>query len=69
MSINSPELPEILRWNPHWFVDPVPEWWLRDIGVEIQRELLAIRLQTAQKVLQAQAEGLAQAAAIVSKAR
>jgi hypothetical protein len=69
MSIDGPELPEVLRWNPHWVFDPVPEWWLREIGVEIQRELVVIRLQTAQKVLEAQAEGLARAAALVAKTR
>ncbi len=59
------ELPDLLRWNPGIIYDPVPEWWLRDVDAQVQRELVAIRLETVQKVLQAQAEGLAAAARIL----
>jgi hypothetical protein len=59
------ELPDLLRWNPGIIYDPVPEWWLREVDAQVQRELVAIRLETVQKVLQAQAEGLAAAARIL----
>jgi hypothetical protein len=56
------ELPSVLRWRPGIIYDPVPEWWMREIEAELQKELVAIRLETAQKMLQVQAEGLAAAA-------
>jgi hypothetical protein len=55
------ELPGLLQWNPGIIYDPVPEWWLREIDAQLQRELVAIRLETMQKILQVQAEGLAAA--------
>ncbi len=63
------EMPEVLRWNPRWNVDPIPEWWLREVGADVQRQILAIQLETVQAVLTAQAEGLGRAAALVNKAR
>jgi hypothetical protein len=55
------ELPGLLRWNPGIIYDPVPEWWLREVDGQLQRELVVIRLETMQKILQVQAEGLAAA--------
>jgi hypothetical protein len=63
------EMPEVLRWNPHWIADPIPEWWLREVGLDVQRQILAIRLETVQAVLTAQAEGFGRAAALVNKAQ
>jgi hypothetical protein len=37
--------------------------------VDLQRQILAIRLETVQAVLTAQAEGFGRAAALVNKAR
>jgi hypothetical protein len=59
------DLPRVLGWNPGIIADPVPEWWLREIDAQSQREFMAIRLETMQKVLQVQAEGLAAAARIL----
>jgi hypothetical protein len=59
------ELPDLLGWNPGIIYDPVPEWWLREVDAQVQRELVAIRLETVQKILQAQAEGLAAAARVL----
>jgi hypothetical protein len=55
------ELPGLLQWNPGIIYDPVPEWWLRGIDAQLQRELVVIRLETMQKILQVQAEGMAAA--------
>jgi hypothetical protein len=55
------ELPGLLQWNPGIIYDPVPEWWLRQLDAGLQRELVVIRLETMQKILQVQAEGLATA--------
>jgi hypothetical protein len=55
------ELPRVFWWNPGIIADPAPEWWLREIEAGSQREFMAIRLETTQKILQAQAEGLAAA--------
>jgi hypothetical protein len=59
------ELPSLLQWRPGIIYDPVPEWWLREIDAQLQRELVAIRLETVQKILQVQAEGLAAAAKVL----
>jgi hypothetical protein len=59
------DLPPVLQWQPGIIADPVPEWWLRGIDVELQKELVAIRLETTQKVLQVQAEGLAAATRVL----
>lgn len=63
------DLPEKLAWDFRHIADPVPEWWLREIGIELQREILVIRLETAQRVLQAQAEGFAAAAKLIAGPR
>lgn len=55
------ELPAVLQWNRIIIYDPVPEWWLREADAQLQRELMAIRLETMQKILQVQAEGLSAA--------
>ena len=55
------ELPGLLQWNPGIIYDPVPDWWLRELDTGVQRELVAIRLETMQKILQVQADGLAAA--------
>lgn len=55
------ELPGVLQWNRIIIYDPVPEWWLREADAQLQRELVVIRLETMQKILQVQAEGLAAA--------
>ena len=59
------ELASVLQWNPHLYYDPVPEWWLRGLESRLVAEIVAIRLDTAQKVLAVQAEGLAQAAKLI----
>jgi hypothetical protein len=59
------DLPRVLGWNPGIIADPVPEWWLREIDVQLQREFMAIRIETMQKILQVQAEGLAAAARVL----
>ena len=61
------ELPGLLQWNPGIIYDPVPEWWLRGIDAELQREFVAIRLETMQKTLQVQAEGLAAAVKVLRR--
>ena len=61
------ELPALLQWNPGIIYDPVPEWWLRGIDAQLQREFVAIRLETMQKILQVQAEGLAAAAEVLRR--
>ncbi len=55
------DLPAALQWNRIIIYDPPPDWWLRDIDARTQRELTVIRLETMQKILQVQAEGLAAA--------
>ena len=55
------ELPAVLQWNRIIIYDPVPEWWLREADAQLQRELVVIRLETMQKILQVQAEGLSAA--------
>jgi hypothetical protein len=55
------DLPAVLQWNRIIIYDPVPEWWLRAADAQLQRELMAIRLETMQKILQVQAEGLSAA--------
>lgn len=59
------ELAKILQWNPGLVYDPVPEWWIRELGEEVQRELIAIRLETLQRVLQANVDGLGKATEIL----
>ncbi len=59
------ELPDILKWQPGVIYDPIPEWWIRGLDVRVQAELIAIRLETTQKILQVQAEGLATAAKVL----
>ena len=55
------DLPTALQWKRIIIYDPVPEWWLHEADTQLQRQLVAIRLETMQKVLQVQAEGLAAA--------
>jgi hypothetical protein len=55
------ELPYALRWNPGVIYDPIPEWWLRE-HEQLVAEVVAIRLETAQAVLEVQAAGFAKAA-------
>jgi len=55
------DLHSLLQWNPGIIYDPVPEWWLRELDAGLQRQLMVIRLETMQRVLQVQAEGLAAA--------
>lgn len=55
------ELPGVLQWNRIIIYDPVPEWWLREADPQLQRQLMVVHLETMQKVLQVQAEGLAAA--------
>ena len=54
-------LPSALQWNRIIIYDPVPEWWIREADAQLQRELVVIRLETMQKILQVHAEGLAAA--------
>ena len=58
-------LPSVLQWNPHLYYDPVPEWWLRGLDTRVSAQILATRLDTQQKILAAQMEGLAEAAKIL----
>lgn len=60
-------LPSLLRWDPNPIYDPVPEWWLRDADKSIVSEILAIRLEVLQQVLQVQAEGIAKAVDLVRR--
>jgi hypothetical protein len=59
------ELPQLLRWNPGVVYDPIPEWWVRELDDRLQVELVAIRLETFQTILQAQVEGLGKAAQVL----
>ena len=63
--IPAQELPSILQWHPSPIYDPVPEWWLRGLEGKVAAEIVATRLETIQKMLAVQAEGLAQAAKII----
>jgi hypothetical protein len=55
------DLHPALEWNRFIIKDPPIDWWIRDLDAETQRQLTVIRLETMQKILQVQAEGLAAA--------
>ena len=55
------DLPIMLQWNRIVIYDPPPDWWVSGIDPATQRQLAAIRLETMQKILQVQSEGLAAA--------
>jgi hypothetical protein len=63
------QLPEILRWHPEWFTDPIPEWWLREAGRDILTELAAVRLEAYRGILEVQMNATAKAIEIVRSAR
>lgn len=59
------ELPKALRFDPGWVYDPVPEWWIRELDDKLQGQIIAIRLDTAARILEAQMEGLGKAAELL----
>jgi hypothetical protein len=63
------DVPTALQWNRIIIYDPPPDWWLRDIDGGTQRELTVIRLETMQKILQVQAEGLAAAVNVLRQSQ
>jgi len=60
-------LQSVLTWNPHIIYDPVPEWWLRGADKNAVAELLALRLETQQQIMQIHAESLGKAADMLRK--
>ena len=63
------DIPAALQWNRIIIYDPPPDWWLSDIDSGTQRELTVIRLETMQKILQVQAEGLAAAVNVLRQSQ
>lgn len=60
-------LQPVLSWNPHIIYDPVPEWWLRAADQNTVAEVLAIRLDVQQKVMQIHAESLGKTADLLRR--
>lgn len=59
------DLSKALKFDPGWVTDPVPEWWIREVPEAIQGEIITIRIDTAVRMLQVQAEGLERAAELI----
>lgn len=65
--VETDRLQSVLTWNPHIIYDPVPEWWLRGADKDAVKELLALRLEAQQQVMQVHADTLGKAAGLVRK--
>jgi hypothetical protein len=55
-----------LSWkaNPIWWWDPPPPWIWKELGEEVQREIIRVSLETEINVLQARVNGLRQIGAV-----
>jgi hypothetical protein len=60
--------PELV-FNRKWWWDPIDMEIFKDLGVELQRQLLAISLETQATMLKVQAEGVAKLGMIVGGQR
>ncbi|HTT47225.1 MAG TPA: hypothetical protein VMG39_04385 [Pseudolabrys sp.] len=67
LKVNVPvaTVPDIFKFNPHWYWDPVGPI---DLGPQVAQQLTAIRLQHQRDVTDLQAKALDQAIAAVKSA-
>lgn len=59
------ELPEVFRWQPKWWWDPIPPWFADDLVARIGPELTKIQLEKRARVLEAELDAVRQTAKLL----
>ncbi len=54
----TPDLNELLHFNPNIIADPVPWWWIQHLDKDALSKLAKISMQRQQEVLAAQTKAL-----------
>lgn len=60
---------ELLRFNPRWWWDPVPDWIIRHLDREILVDLAAIHLEAHINVLETQVKAAQRTLEVIQKGR
>jgi hypothetical protein len=59
---------ELLHFNPKWWVDPVPWWFVNQLDKNVLRDLAVIQLEVQREVLAIQSKALERTLAVIAKA-
>lgn len=63
------QIADALAFRPKWWWDPIPDWFIDELTVDIRRELLQVQLSKQAKLLEVQLEGVKQTMKLLGKSR
>ena len=66
---NATQLNELLRFNPDWVKDPVPDWIIHVLDKAVLRDLAVISLEHSRAVQEINTRAIDQAISVLKKAK
>jgi hypothetical protein len=66
---NTPQLHELLRFNPDWVKDPVPPWLFQVLDKALLRDLAVISLEHSRALQELNTRAIDQAITVLKKAK
>jgi len=61
------QLADQLRFNPKWWWDPIPDWYLDDLGIELRRDILNVQLQKQARLLEVQLDAVKETMKLIGR--
>ena len=65
MSTPMEQLPDLLRFHPKWWFDPVPWWFASHLDKAVLGQLAVVQLELQKQILGLQSKAIEQSIAIV----